>query len=312
MDRLALLPHLGEQLCASAAPVIVTGAGGWLGQAALEMLDTVLGDALAGQVTVFASTERVVTLRSGRSLSTRAFSALDHEAAPPSFILHCGFLTRGHAARPDYVAVNREITARLHGFIERNGARGIFIPSSGAVYAPGGLAGNPYGVLKAEDEVIFGALAARLGFPAAIIRIFNLAGPLMNNLTGYALASIVTDAARGGPITLRAAHPVWRSYTHVADVLNIAMAALLGGLELGIFDTAGECALELGALADRVSEVVAGGRLPILRPDWRDGAPDRYLGDRAAYEHAAAQAGVGLQSLERQIRDTAAYLAAGP
>jgi len=310
MHRLAFLPHLGEKLRANQAPVIVTGAGGWLGQAALEMLDSALGDTLPRQVTVFATTERRLALRSGRTLPTQPFSALEHAAAPPSFILHCGFLTRGHAARHDYVAINRQITERLRGFIARNGALGLFIPSSGAVYAPGDIASNPYGVLKAEDEAIFSAQSAQLGFPAAIIRIFNLAGPLINNLSGYALASIITDAARGGPITLRAAHPVWRSYTHVEDVLNIAMSTLLGGLDLGIFDTAGEAALELGDLADRVSELIAGKKLPIHRPEWQNAPPDRYLGNLAAYQHAAAEAGVALQSLERQIRDTAGYLAA--
>src|SRR6202044_1934485 len=127
------------------------------------------------------------------------------------------------AHQPGYIETNRQISRIMQHFIARNGASGMFVPSSGAVYGAGriphqNLAADPYGALKYEDELVFGALARQLGFPAVIMRIFNLAGPCMNNLTGYALACIITDILRGGPITLRAAHPVLRAYAHIGDV----------------------------------------------------------------------------------------------
>jgi nucleoside-diphosphate-sugar epimerase len=131
----------------------------------------------------------------------------------------------------------------------------------------------------------------------------------MNNLTGYALACIITDIFRGGPIALRAAHPVWRSYTHVGDVLNIALSLLLKGASPAVFDTAGEPAIEIGDLARLVSRAIAGTELPIIRPPgWETAIPDRYMGDMTSYANAAAQAGVTFAPLGRQIADTVAYL----
>ncbi len=91
--------------------------------------------------------------------------------------------------------------------------------------------------------------------------------------------------------------------------MNIALAILLRGLDVGVFDTAGGEALEIGALAARVSVVLTGRALPIRRPAWQTGPAERYLGDAAGYVHAAGAAGVALHDLDRQIADTAGYLA---
>jgi nucleoside-diphosphate-sugar epimerase len=282
-------------------PIIVTGAGGWLGQAALEMLDAALGEAMPGQVTGFAGTARDMVLRSGRVVAARAYGDLAQYETAPAIILHFAFRTRGFAGEAGYVETNRLITQTMQHFIEKQGAAGLFVPSSGAVYK----AGDVYGTLKHEDEEIFGALARRLGFPAVIMRIFNLAGPCMNNLGGYALGSIITDILRGGPVTLRAANPVWRGYAHVADVLNIALSLLLQGAALPVFDSAGE-PVEIGDLARLAGQLVAGRDVVVNRPDWQGGIPDMYLGDMQGFAHAAQLAWVQPQGLEVQIRDTAA------
>lgn len=311
---LTLLPALADGLRGSGAPVFVTGATGWLGLAALEMLDGALAADMAGRVFAFSSREREISLRSGRRILLRPYETLGTLAAQPGLILHFAFLTRGHAGRMDYVTVNRRITGLMQAFIARCGARGVFVPSSGAVYRADGrldedITGNPYGVLKQEDEVNFAALGRRLGFPTAIMRIFNLAGPFINNLNTYALACIIADVRRGGPVTLRACHPVWRSYAHVEDVLNIGLAILLRGLSPGVFETAGEAALEIGALAGLVSQTLAGRHLPIIRPNWQRGVADRYLGDFAAYHRVAGLAGITLRSIDEQIIDTAGFIA---
>jgi UDP-glucuronate decarboxylase len=314
MNRVSFLPPFAELLRSKAAPVIITGVGGWLGQATLEMLESALGETLPEQVMTFATGPRTITLRSGRTLTAHAFSKLEFLETRPSIIFHFAFLTRGHTQAKNYIAVNRDITRIMRGFVERNGALGLVIPSSGAVYGPGrmldhDLAGNPYGVLKHQDEVIFQDLASRLSFPIAITRIFNLAGAFINNLNSYALSSIIADVVRGGPITLRAAHPVWRSYTHVEDVLNIAAAVILRGLDVPVFDTAGESSVEIGDLANRVMRLLTAKDIAIIRPEWRNGTADQYLGDGSAYRRLAGLTGVPLHSLDQQIIDTAAYMA---
>jgi nucleoside-diphosphate-sugar epimerase len=306
--RLAIPKTLAETLRRESAPIIITGAGGWLGQAALDMFCSALGNALPARLKIFATNPRTITLRSGHTLQTKPFAALESEKSAPSLILHFAFLTQGFAHTPDFCAANQKISATMRGFIARNGARGLFIPSSGAAYKPDHL----YGALKREDEKSFGELARDQDFPAAIIRIFNLAGPFINNLSNYALASIILDVLAGRPITLRAARPVFRSYAHVQDVLNIALAIMLNRLDFGIFDTAGDPELEISELAVRAQNLLAAETLPIIRPEWRDGPPDRYLGDLAAYAAAATRAGIQPKTLDQQIIDTARFIESLP
>jgi UDP-glucuronate decarboxylase len=312
-NPLRLAPASVERILSPTHPIIVTGAGGWLGQAALEALDLALGDAMPARVTAFATTAKPLTLRSGRIIAAQSYDSMDQLTIGPSLVLHFAFLTRGFARQQGYIETNRQISRIMQRFIARNGAFGMFVPSSGAIYGAGrtphqNLDADPYGALKYEDEQTFGALARQLGFPAVIMRIFNLAGPCMNNLTGYALACIITDILRGGPITLRAAHPVLRAYAHIGDVLNIAIGLLMERLELPVFDSAGEPPLEIGELAQMASHLITGETFPIARPDWQTATPDRYLGDMHSYAEAARRAGVTLRPLPEQILDTAAYI----
>jgi nucleoside-diphosphate-sugar epimerase len=304
---LGFAPSLVQELRHSDVPVIVNGTGGWLGRAVLEMLDAALGETMPARVTVFAAQGREVVLRSGRVLIAQDYARLE-DAAPPSLILHFAFRTLGFVGEENYIETNRQISRLMQAFIRRNGARGIFIPSSGLAYGPDGAPArdflrNPYGALKYEDELNFRRLAVEMGFPVAIIRIFNLAGPFINNLNAYALACIIADVMRGGPITIRANHPVFRSFAHIEDVLNIALAILLRGLSLETFDTAGDPVMEIGALAERASLRLAGRALPILRPEWHGQPENRYLGDLAGYRHAAGLTDVKLHDLDQQITD---------
>jgi UDP-glucuronate decarboxylase len=308
---IALPPNLRLALQESLCPIIVTGTGGWLGQAALTALHGVFGADLPARVQAFSAAPHPLP-RFG--LSPLPYAALDRLRAEPALILHFAFRTKGHAAEPGYVETNRAIAATMRGFIARNGARGLFIPSSGAVYGRDGrphgdLAADPYGALKYEDELSFGALAGRHGIPLVTTRIFNLAGPCMNNLTGYALSCIITDILRSGPIQLRATRPVWRAYAHVGDVLAIVLSLLLQEQSPAVFDTGGE-AVELSTLAARAARLLTGAKMPIVRPDWEGGIPDRYLGDGDSYAQAAAAAGITPRALDEQILDTADYIKA--
>ena len=119
-----------------------------------------------------------------------------------------------------YLAINRGLSSTVAELAEQLGARGLFLPSSGAVYRKDrtlnrDLAANPYGVLKLEDEDRFANVAQRRGFPAVVFRIFNLSGPFINHPSHYALGSILLDIAAGRAIDV-AARLVVRGYTMAA------------------------------------------------------------------------------------------------
>lgn len=295
---------------------VVTGGGGWLGRAALEILDGVYGAELERRVSVFGASAKVVDLRSGRRIASRPFAEIVSLARTGPTILHFAYLTRGYAAqmpRATYLAINRGLSSTVAKLAERLGARGLLLPSSGAVYRKDrtldrDLATNPYGVLKLEDEERLSDLALRCGVPAVIFRIFNLSGPFMNHPSHYALGSILQDIAAGRPIDIRAAHPVVRAYTHVGDLLTLALSLLVRGESVGPLDTGGQPAIEIGTLALRAARLLGRPDLDIRRPEFASGPPDIYVGDGGRYEALAESAGLRLRTLDEQIVETAAFL----
>ncbi len=319
--RLALPEHLAAALRGSGLSVIVTGAGGWIGGATLELLADALGPADFGRrVFAFAAQGRCRTLASGTTAALRPLAALDELEPGRCLLLHYAFLGREKVAEmplTHYVAANEAIGACVRRAVARLRPRGVFLASSGAVHGPDGaleteLARNPYGALKLRDEAVFAATCRAVGASLAIGRIFNLAGPYINKLESYALACFIRDALAGRPIAVRARRRVERSYVQVGDVVALALSALLDPQEeVAAFETAGERVVEVGELAALVGDLLRPG-LAIERPplDPALGA-DRYVGDPAAMRALAARHRLSLEELPAQIRRTADYLA-GP
>lgn len=316
VPRLALSPQLAAQL--RETPVVLTGCSGWLGQAVLEMLDGIHGARLASWVHVFGSSERPITLRSGRMILCQPLGVLANLTIDAPLMLHCAFLTKDKVAATslsNYVRQNTEIADMVCDAARRLRAGGVFLPSSGAVYNSGGileddLERNPYGTLKLRDEARFAKLTEETGARLSIARIFNLSGPFINKFTIYALSSIILDILAGRPIVLKADYPVIRSYTHVRDVLELALRGLLveDALMSSPFDTAGAEEIEMSALASRVAEVLGHPGWPIERPALRGAPINRYVGDPTKIRSLARRAGIHLAGLPEQIRDTADYL----
>ena len=315
-SRLETLPRVAVALADPSRHFVLTGGGGWLGRAALEILDGVYGADLVRRVTVFGAGAKVLVLRSGRRIESRPFAEIAGLEKTGPTILHFAYLTRGYAAQMPlavYLAINRELSSTVAELAERRGAQGLLLPSSGAVYRKDrtldrDLAGNPYGVLKREDEERFGELAERRGFPAVVFRIFNLSGPFMNHPAHYALGSILSDIVAGLAIDIKADHPVFRSYTHVGDVLTLALSLLVRGEGAGPLDTGGQPAIEIGALARRAARLLGQPDLDIRRPQFESQEPDIYVGDSGRFEVLAEAAGLRLRALDEQIVETAAFL----
>ena len=307
---LALAPDLALRLERSGLSVVVTGAGGWLGRATLEMLEGALGASFGVRVHAFGSAGRVQRLRSGTTVVVRPVGELDRVPHRPHLLLHHAFVTRDRLASLGpraFVAANRELSDAVAAHAARADVAGIFVPSSGAVYGTPGGTVDPYGMAKRDDEERFSALAT--GRPLVVMRVFNLAGPFINKPGAYVLASVVSDVLSGGPVRLTADHPVVRSYVHVGDVLSLALSVLTAGpAPDGPFDTAGECEVEVGELAQRAVEVCGRPGTVIERPPLLSDVPDRYVGDGAAWWALAARHAVVPADLGAQLRDTAGYL----
>lgn len=318
MNRLALPSVLAEHLRASHWRVLVTGAGGWLGQAALELLADALGADWRRRVIAFGSNERLLVLRDGSEVQQHPLAMLPTCPRQPSLLLHFAYLTRektGLMPVEAYIATNRALSRLAAEGGAAIGVERAFVTSSGATHAAlaAGADADPgllYGKLKLEDEALFEHFALDApGRRAFVARVFNLSGPYINKLDSYALASFIRQARRGR-IEIRARHPVVRSYTSASNLLGVAMGQLLAENAPSFLrvETAGDQDIEVGELARMVRDVVAPDAA-IERAGFASEPVDHYVGDGTDYRRLMAGHRIEEDSLRRQIADTAEYLA---
>lgn len=296
--------------------VAVTGATGWFGAVALELLYGSLGGQAADRVVGYASSPREVVLSDGQVVMVRPLAALLSQNPPPTTVLHLAFLTRDKVAAlgiDAYVSQNIAITATVLGAIARHKPRQVVVMSSGAVHGPTGglvsdLRADPYGTLKHLDELALRAATRDAGGVCVIPRVFSVAGARMTKPELYALGSMIGMATAGGPIEVRAQGPVFRSYCGVDEVVALALWAALSGRDL-VFDTCGTV-VEVGELAALVAQV-HGLEVDAVRRTWdADVMSDRYVGDGRLMKDLAEEAGLPLKALPALVRETSAWLSA--
>jgi nucleoside-diphosphate-sugar epimerase len=317
----ALDARLRDKLIDSDSTLVVLGGSGWMGRATLAMLDAALDEPfLQHRLLVFGSSAAKILLPSGRAIACAPLSALAETRPHNALLLHYAYATKdklellGRAGFLDAVA---QIRSQVDQAIAAVRPRGIFFPSSGAVYAPdrslvAGPEANLYGWMKRADEAHLAERAAASGARLRIGRIFTMAGAFINKTDLYAIAAFLNDIKAGGPIRIHAAHRVLRSYAHVVDVINLALAALLDDSPAtpATFDVAGRDIVEVGDLAALCRAVCGCPAMPILRPPLNPDREDRMLGDADQYESMLAAHGLAPTRLEDQIRATAHWLGA--
>lgn len=312
---LALPPALAARIAGGGEHFWVTGASGWVGRVTLHLLAGALGkEGFLRRVTCFASAARQVDLDVGFTVETHPLRAMPTSADAPVILLHLAYPTKDKVADlgvDAFVRTGAAITARVLGVVERAGVKGVFFPSSGAVYGAGGgletdLDSNPYGAMKHIDELALRQCSREVGARCVITRVFSLSGPYMNKRERYVLAHLVDRALNGLPLDLSARRPVRRSYLAARDLAHLALALLLdeGGPPECVFDSGGPV-VEVGELAEHVRRTLGVGHLPIVR-DWDPDAPaDDYAGDPEAVSRLAERYDVHLADLTTQILQTA-------
>lgn len=310
-----LPPHVTEALARSDWRIVITGAGGWLGMATLELLHSALGPDFGNRVRCFGARARALSMSDGASIAQRPLREIAALDPHPSLVLHLAFLTKDHAEsmdEPEYRAANRALSRTVLDALDAIGTEAVFVASSGAARSADDPAAaramRLYGALKREDEEEFAAWAERSGRTAVITRIFNLSGPHINKLQSYALASFILDALAGREVTVRAPHRVVRGYVAIREFMALVLSLMLRP-NAGVvrFDTGGT-PLELEEVARIVAEVV--GDHGVVRPARTDDGADVYVGDDEGYGRLLEANGIPVVPFDRQVAETAAFLVA--
>ena len=297
--------------------IVVVGARGWIGRTLLELLDEALGPAIAERVVCFGSSRQVIELSSGRSVVQSPLEELAWLEQRPTVLFHLAFLTMDKVrlmSAEAFCEANRTISRQVIEALDPIGADRLFLASSGAA----AFADDPeaaadvrlYGGLKREDEHAFARWAedGQGTRRAAICRIYSVSGPFINKHATYALADLILRAQRGEPVLVQSPRAVWRSYIAVSELIALALAVLLTERYVPVmrFDSGGE-PVELGELARRIAAQTGAEAGP--REITQD-QENRYCGDHRAWLTLLDRHGLEHADLDRQIADTALWLAA--
>lgn len=282
--------------------VLVTGASGWLGRTALDLL------APLGLPTL-ALASKARTIRVGdREIKCRVWDDREVAAFEPTVVLDCAFLTRGRVAKMplgEYVATNRILIERLVYATRLPDVRLALTVSSGAgVYPRDALEGpiedNPYGYLKREAEYRLVDAADESGAVPIVLRAWSISGAHVQEPQGYALGSMIRDADAGA-IRIMAQHPVFRRYVLADELLAVGIAQ--GGLGPATIDSGGEL-VEMAELAARIAAVVRPDAV-ITRDEIDRRDADRYHSDGQDWEERCQSWDFASAPLDRQIEITA-------
>ena len=242
--------------------IAVTGAGGFLGPVAVEVLSgkgarvqAILGPPDdAARVGAAASIARIdVCDPSAIRGAIAGADAVVHLAGPASVAASFDDPMR-------YVRVHGEGTAAVLHACRAERVRKLVYVSSAEVYgrplrSPVGedhplSARSPYGAAKIGAEKLVEAYAHAFELKSVILRPFSVYGP--GAPAGALISRILGMAREGGPVALRDLKPV-RDYCFVTDVAEaIAAACGLEGAPLEIFNLGtmrGESVARVAALA---------------------------------------------------------------
>ena len=306
----AFEPQVAEAIRASEARIVIAGAGGWIGLATLDLLKTALGEQLSARVHCFGSNQRTLALQDGTTIDQRPLADMAALPAAPTLLLHLAFLTKDRAEtmdEPTYRAANRAIDDLVLAALDPIGTRAVFIASSGAAASTRAApAMQLYGALKRDQEARFADWAEHGHQRAVVARLFNLSGPYINKQSSYALAAFILDALAGGPIRVRAPHPVIRTYVAIRELMSLVFALLLDG-QSGVtrFDSGGE-PQEMQDIAQAVADQF--GQVAIARPPIDPATVDDYRGDGTAYAALLACHCIAPVPFARQVTETVDYL----
>lgn len=306
--------HVAASLRASGLRVVVTGAGGWLGMATLELLAWALGDDFDSRVVAFGSSARRLELRGGITIQQQPLSLMARLEARPSLLLHYAFPGRERAealSEATYRATCERLTGEVLGALDRIGVEAAFVASSGAA----GRADDPaapkalrtYGALKHAEERRFAEWARQGAGRAVIGRVFSVTGPWINKRERYAIAAFLNDAMAGQPILVRAPSRVVRSYVAIREIVSLALALMFErcGENVIRFDTGG-VPRELEAVARAVASHWPG--VPVVRAPITGPAADTYHGDGAEWARLLERHAIRPVPFVQQVAETAQWL----
>ena len=275
-------------------PIIIGGTG-WLGTAAQHLC---CQWPQLSEPIVFGSGNTIRYQNGGAIYPLTSFRAVLDNFSPNNnyIVFNFAYLTKDKASNlseKEYETASLKINKHVSCLISLVKPLALLFISSGAAsMVERGVATSRdlliYGQQKIDDERFFGELCQRYGIKFLSPRLFSLGGPFINKLDAYALSNFILQSLRSKRILIAADRPVYRSYCHVFDLLNLAISEMTsnqGTESPSVFEVGGRQVVEMNDLAKIVAVATSLPSKNIKRRAFNQTLPpDRYVADNNIFE----------------------------
>ena len=292
------------------ARLIITGARGWIGRAALASAARWWGPTASKKIQAFGSADAELQIE-GCRFNILALNKLTPDIVDDAIVMHLAALTKDRLSNhsvDEFLEFNAAIDSLVLGAIQHATPRGLFVASSGAAKLVEQGGGDFYGLAKLIQERRFGELLEKMEGKLLRGRIWSVAGPHMNKPEAYALADFLNQGRRTGRIHIKAMQPVYRSYLHVEDIIDLSIAALLDARAPNtVIDLAGMEVVEMQDVAASAALALGLETSCISRPPLTLDRRNIYVGDWAPFRELALAGSSTPRPFSKQVADTLAY-----
>lgn len=157
-----------------------------------------------------------------------------------------------------------------------------------------------YAIAKRDAEQAFEVLCQQHNIQANIARCFAFVGPWLPRDQHFAIGNFIQDGLEGRPISVKATHPVYRSYMHADDLVNWLMTmATKADTDCEAYNVGSDQAIAMGELAKLVAQQFG---VDANVPDQIESTADRYI---PSIEKARNKLGLDLSfDLTKAIQST--------
>ena len=299
-------------------PVII-GANGWLGHVARQLLKQ---HSCYSSPIVFGSTASTI-YRDGTKIYPLSLAGdiLSSHSPPSQFVfLNFAYLTKDKVDRQQHGEYQRLATILNKSIADLvmnvKPLSFLFMSSGAASLVENNQAETEemriYGEQKLSDEIFFGDICNRNNVKFLAPRLYSIGGPFVNKVRLYALSDFILQGLETNNIVIKAQKPVYRSYCHVYDLMNVLLHEMRVQDKLPVSPTleiGGDEVVEMADLAKNVASVLSIPPQNICRLAFdRDLPADLYLANNKNFNELATKHNIVKYGLTKTISDTVDYL----
>lgn len=283
--------------------VLITGATGWLGHAALQAITKVLPEVKSEDLNLYASRERIHSDPTFGLVKINEFASSEHTPKNIDLFIALALKTRDYAIEmdeEDYLAGNKDLIEKHIELMKASNPKKIILISSGVVskYLEGSWPLDPYTEIKLLEEKLFNEFAKQAGSKLIVLRLWGATGELMTEPLKYAIGDLIYQAEINNQIIIKSKREVFRRYTDATQIFQV----LIRGLQNNFSGTlnSGGVTVEIESLARLIVNNYQKS-IEIIRKLETGSKPDLYVPTDSEFDNLAKSVGINLLSLEEQI-----------